>query len=33
VTTPGAEAFLRVLYAPLGAPVIVTDMRTAEMIK
>ncbi len=29
----GAEAFLRVLYAPLGAPVIVTDMRTAEMIK
>jgi UDPglucose 6-dehydrogenase len=28
-----AEAFLRDLYAPLGAPFIVTDMRTAEMIK
>jgi UDPglucose 6-dehydrogenase len=28
-----AEAFLRELYAPLAAPVIVTDMRTAEMIK
>jgi UDPglucose 6-dehydrogenase len=28
-----AEAFLRELYAPLGAPLIVTDMRTAEMIK
>jgi UDPglucose 6-dehydrogenase len=30
---PEAEAFLRELYAPLGAPLIVTDMRTAEMIK
>ena len=29
----GAEAFLRELYAPLGAPIVVTDMRTAEMIK
>jgi UDPglucose 6-dehydrogenase len=28
-----AEAFLRELYAPLGAPIIVTDKRTAEMIK
>jgi UDPglucose 6-dehydrogenase len=30
---PQAEALLRELYAPLGAPVIVTDVRTAEMIK
>ena len=30
---PEAEAFLRELYAPLAAPFIVTDMRTAEMIK
>jgi len=29
----GAEAVLRDLYAPLGAPIIVTDPRTAEMIK
>lgn len=28
-----AEIFLRELYAPLGAPFIVTNMRTAEMIK
>jgi UDPglucose 6-dehydrogenase len=28
-----AEAFLRELYAPLAAPILVTDMRTAEMIK
>jgi UDPglucose 6-dehydrogenase len=28
-----AEALLRELYAPLGAPIIVTDVRTAEMIK
>jgi UDPglucose 6-dehydrogenase len=30
---PGAERVLRELYAPLGAPVLVTDVRTAEMIK
>ncbi len=30
---PQAEALLRELYAPLDAPVIVTDVRTAEMIK
>ena len=30
---PGAEALLRELYAPLDAPFIVTDTRTAEMIK
>jgi UDPglucose 6-dehydrogenase len=29
----GAEWFLRELYAPLNRPIIVTDMRTAEMIK
>ena len=29
----GAEAFLRELYAPLAAPFLVTNMRTAEMIK
>jgi UDPglucose 6-dehydrogenase len=29
----GAEAVLRELYAPLGAPIIVTDPPTAEMIK
>lgn len=28
-----AETFLRELYAPLGAPFVVTNMRTAEMIK
>jgi UDPglucose 6-dehydrogenase len=28
-----AEAYLRELYAPLAAPFLVTDMRTAEMIK
>ena len=28
-----AEELLRELYAPLDAPIIVTDMRTAEMIK
>jgi UDPglucose 6-dehydrogenase len=28
-----AEAFMRELYAPLGAPFLVTTMRTAEMIK
>jgi UDPglucose 6-dehydrogenase len=28
-----AEALLRDLYAPLDAPVVVTDVRTAEMIK
>ncbi|HEY0380873.1 MAG TPA: UDP-glucose/GDP-mannose dehydrogenase family protein [Candidatus Elarobacter sp.] len=30
---PHAERVLRDLYAPLGAPVVVTDVRTAEMIK
>ena len=30
---PHAEALLRELYAPLHAPLIVTDVRTAEMIK
>lgn len=30
---PQAEALLRELYEPLGAPFIVTDVRTAEMIK
>jgi UDPglucose 6-dehydrogenase len=30
---PEAERVLRDLYAPLGAPVVVTDVRTAEMIK
>ncbi|MBV8081976.1 MAG: UDP-glucose/GDP-mannose dehydrogenase family protein [Candidatus Eremiobacteraeota bacterium] len=33
VDHPGAEAVLRDLYAPFGAPIIVTDPRTAEMIK
>ena len=33
VDHPGAEAVLRGLYAPLGAPIIVTDPPTAEMIK
>jgi UDPglucose 6-dehydrogenase len=28
-----AEAFLRELYAPLNVPIIVTDVRTAQMIK
>jgi len=28
-----AETFLRELYAPLNAPIIVTDVRTAQMIK
>jgi UDPglucose 6-dehydrogenase len=30
---PEAIAVLRDLYAPLGAPIMVTDVRTAEMIK
>jgi UDPglucose 6-dehydrogenase len=30
---PQAETLLRELYAPLGAPLIVTDVHTAEMIK
>jgi UDPglucose 6-dehydrogenase len=30
---PHAERVLRDLYAPLGAPVVVTDVRTSEMIK
>ncbi len=30
---PQAEALLRALYAPLNAPLVVTDVRTAEMIK
>jgi len=30
---PAAEAFLRELYAPLNAPIIVTNARTAQMIK
>jgi UDPglucose 6-dehydrogenase len=30
---PEAEAVLRDLYAPLDAPVVVTDVRTSEMIK
>jgi UDPglucose 6-dehydrogenase len=30
---PQAEALLRELYAPLDAPVLVTDLHTAEMIK
>jgi UDPglucose 6-dehydrogenase len=33
VHDPRAEAMMRELYAPLGAPVIATDVRTAEMIK
>jgi UDPglucose 6-dehydrogenase len=30
---PEAERVMRDLYAPLGAPVVVTDVRTSEMIK
>jgi UDPglucose 6-dehydrogenase len=30
---PNAEAFLRELYAPMNVPIIVTDVRTAQMIK
>jgi UDPglucose 6-dehydrogenase len=30
---PEAERVLRDLYAPVGAPVVVTDVRTSEMIK
>ena len=30
---PEAEAVLRDLYAPLDAPIVVTDVRTSEMIK
>jgi UDPglucose 6-dehydrogenase len=30
---PAAESVMRELYAPLGAPVLVTDVHTAEMIK
>jgi UDPglucose 6-dehydrogenase len=30
---PAAEAVMRDLYAPLDAPMVVTDVRTAEMIK
>ena len=30
---PAAEAAMRDLYAPLDAPMVVTDVRTAEMIK
>jgi UDPglucose 6-dehydrogenase len=33
VDHPGAEAVLRDLYTPLNAPIVVTDPRTAEMIK
>ncbi|TAM77166.1 UDP-glucose/GDP-mannose dehydrogenase family protein [bacterium] len=33
VETPVAEGLMRALYAPLEAPIIVTDVRTAEMIK
>ena len=33
VDHPGAEELLRDLYAPFGVPIIVTDPRTAEMIK
>ena len=33
VSDPQAEALMRELYAPLGAPIIATDVRTAEMIK
>jgi UDPglucose 6-dehydrogenase len=28
-----AEAVMRELYAPLGAPIVITDVRTSEMIK
>jgi len=30
---PAAEGLMRELYAPLGAPLIITDVHTAEMIK
>jgi UDPglucose 6-dehydrogenase len=33
VSDPRAEAVMRELYEPLGAPIIATDVRTAEMIK
>jgi len=33
VDHPGAEEVLRALYSPFDAPIIVTDPRTAEMIK
>ncbi len=33
VATPRAEAMLRALYAPVKAPLIVTDIRSAEIIK
>jgi len=33
VSDPSAEAAMRQLYEPLGAPIVVTDIRTAEMIK
>lgn len=33
VKEPGAERLLRRIYEPLGAPVVVVDLRTAEMIK
>jgi UDPglucose 6-dehydrogenase len=33
VTEQSAEAVMRELYAPLEAPIIVTDVRSAEMIK
>ncbi len=31
--SPDAEAIMRDLYAPLDAPIVVTDVRTSEMIK
>jgi UDPglucose 6-dehydrogenase len=33
VTDPEAERVMRDLYAPLEAPIVVTDVRTSEMIK
>lgn len=33
VSDSNSEAFMRDLYAPLNAPIVVTDVRTAEMIK
>ncbi len=33
VSDPDSEQLMRDLYAPLNAPIIVTDVRTAEMIK
>lgn len=33
VSSPRAEAVLRELYAPLAAPVLVTDVKSAELIK